>query len=69
MHDEFTERPLQRVFAEENEPGEAFLLDGADPPFGEGVQIRAAGWKAQTADALGGQHVVKRGAELRIPVM
>ena len=65
----FAERPLQRVFAEENEFGEAFLLDGSDPPFGEGVQIRAAGWKAQTADAIGGQHVVKRGATLRISVM
>ena len=39
MRDEFTERPLQRVFAEENELGEAFLLDGSDPPFGEGVRM------------------------------
>ena len=69
MRDVFGQRPLQRAFTEQNEPGKAFLLHRADPPFGERVQIRAARRKFETLDRLRRQHIVERRTELGISVM
>ena len=61
--------PSQRAFTKQDEPRKALLLNGANPSFGKGVQIRAAWRKLQALDTLGRQHVVECRAEFRIPVV
>ena len=43
--DVFVENVFQRVFSEKDHLVQAFAFDGANPAFGERVEIRAAGWQ------------------------
>ena len=69
MRNKFGQRPLERAFTEQDEPGKAFLFHRSHPSLRESIQIWAARRKAETPDTLGRQHIVERRTELRIPVM
>ena len=69
MRNELAQRPFERALAEQDEFGKTFLFYRSHPSLGESIQIWAAWWKAETPNALGCQHIVKRRTELGIPIM
>src|ERR1700749_1252138 len=65
MLDEFRDGMTKRGFAEENHAVEAFFFDRPDEPFGEGIEIRTAGWQGNRFDAGGAEDHVEAWRELR----
>ena len=69
MRDKFGQCPMQRAFPEQDEPRKTLVLDGARPPFGEGVQVRAARRYFQTPDTLGPQYIIEGRTGFGIPIV
>ncbi len=56
------------ALAEQDHPGQALLLDRADPALGVGIQVRALRRKCQRLDLARRKDGPERLGELRVPV-
>jgi hypothetical protein len=69
MGDVLGKRMPQAWFPNQDQQRQGFVLDGADPSFGVGVQIGASRRQRDPCHSRGFNGLLKRGAELAISVV
>ena len=63
------EHMTEGVLTKENQRIETLFLDGADPAFGEGVEVGRLGWQFEGLDACGDQDRSESFGEFGVAIM